>query len=40
MKIIASLVLSAVMFTSVVNAQNSKVNTAATYLNQGDYGKA
>jgi tetratricopeptide (TPR) repeat protein len=40
MKIIASFIVSAMMFTGVVNAQNSKVTTAANASYAGEYDKA
>ncbi len=40
MKIIARLFLFAMMFTSIVNAQNSKVNTAYQAYYNAEYGKA
>ncbi|MGB4928616.1 MAG: hypothetical protein WBP43_01485, partial [Chitinophagales bacterium] len=40
MKIISAIVLSFMVFTSVVNAQNSKVTTAANARYAGEYDKA
>lgn len=40
MKIISAIVLSFIVFTSVVNAQNSKVTTAANARYAGEYDKA